>query len=82
MDHRIDKIIIVATAMLSSDGHDKAGASTGEQIAGALLAGRPEWAGFTDANGYTDVPAMIHRLGPEWLELVRLAQGRIDFDTL
>jgi hypothetical protein len=81
MSEHIEKIISVANAMLSSDGRDKAGASTGEQIAGALLAGRPEWAGFTNASGYTDVPAMIERLGPEWLELVREAQGRVEFSS-
>lgn len=81
MDDRIDKIISVAQAMLASDGRDKAGASTGEQIAGALLAGRTEWAGYTDASGYTDVPAMIDRLGLDWLDLVREAQGLVEFST-
>lgn len=81
MDDRIEKIIHVANALLASDGRDKAGASTGEQIAGALLAGRPEWAGFTDTSGYTDVPAMIDRLGEDWLNLVREAQDMVEYTT-
>ena len=81
MDNRLNKIIGVAKAMLETDGRDKAGASTGEQIAAALLAGRPEWAGYTDATGYTDVPAMIDRLGHEWLDLVRSAQDMTHFSA-
>lgn len=76
-DWREDRIISVANAMLSSDGADMGGASTGERIAGALLAGHPEWGGYTDASGHTDVIAMIDRLGADWLDLVRDLQGMV-----
>lgn len=77
-DWREDRIISVANAMLRSDGADAGGASTGERIAGALLAGHPEWGGYTDDHGRTDVIAMIDRLGAEWLGLVRNLQDVVE----
>ena len=77
MDNRVNRIVSVAKALLATDGQDKDCASTGELIAGALAAGHPEWAGYTDPTGYTDVPAMLDRLGNEWLDLVRTAQQSI-----
>lgn len=71
----VDRITDIADALTDSDGRDAAGASTGERIAGALVAGHPEWGGYTDSTGYTDVPAMIERLGPVWLDYVRDAQA-------
>lgn len=70
MRHTEERIVEIANAMLASEGTNAAGASTGERIAGALLAGRPEWAGYTTA-GDTDVFAMLDRLGPDWCALVR-----------
>ena len=65
-----ERIIQVAESLLQSNGSDAAGASTSELIAGALLAGHPEWAGYT-TDGRTNVFAMIDRLGPEWCDVVR-----------
>lgn len=79
MDSRIARIISVAKAMHASNGQDKDAASTGEQIAGALLAGHPEWAGYTNQRGYTDVIAMVDRLGEDWFALVREAQMYVEF---
>lgn len=81
MDERQQRIISIANALLASDGCDKDGASTGEQIAGAILAGHPEWAGFTDSDGYTDVIGMIDRLGHDWFELVRDTRQWVEFST-
>ncbi|MBO9471634.1 hypothetical protein J7355_16210 [Endozoicomonas sp. G2_2] len=74
MDSRIYRILSVANAMSASRGSDKDCASTGEQIAGAIVAGHHEWAGFTDSDGYSDTIAMIGRLGQEWFEIARQAQ--------
>lgn len=77
MDVREARILGVAHAMRASNGQDKDGASTGEQIAGALAAGRPEWAGYTDAAGKTDIFAMLDRLGAEWFEHARVVHAHI-----
>lgn len=61
----------IAEAMWRTDGRDTDGASTGERAAAALLAGRPEWAGYTTPDGRTDVFAIIDRLDDYWLGLVR-----------
>jgi len=73
MDERVVRIRQIAEALIDSDGSNGAGASTGERIAGALAAGHPEWAGYTDGEGATDVFALIERLGPEWYRLAREA---------
>lgn len=65
------RIIEIAQALLDSGGQDAAGASTGELIAAALVAGHPEWAGYTRDDGRVDIFAAIDRLGPEWFELCR-----------
>lgn len=63
-DARLDRILEIADTLVLSDGQDNDCASTGEQIAAALLTGHPEW------SGYSHILDAIERLGPDWTNLV------------
>lgn len=66
-----DRIFEVAVALLESEGTRSAGASAGERVIAALAVGRPEWGGYTLPGKATNVLAMIDRIGPSGVALVR-----------
>jgi hypothetical protein len=65
-----DRIREIAEVMQASQGAERAGASTGERGIAALVAGHPEWGGYT-IDDQTDVLALIDRIGPAGVTLAR-----------